>query len=45
LGKALTMPPLVSLNDRQDLETGLNGIQLTTCPGAVGRHALELGAD
>jgi hypothetical protein len=43
-GKALTMPPLVSLNGRQNLETGLNGIQLTTSPGAVGQHALELGA-
>lgn len=44
-GKALTMPPLVSLNDRQNLETGLNGIQLTTSPEAVGQHALELGAE
>ena len=44
-GKALTMPPLVSLNDRQNLETGLNGIQLTTSPRAVGQHALELGAE
>jgi hypothetical protein len=44
-GKALTMPPLVSLNDRQNLETGLNGIQLTTSPEAVGQHALELQAE
>jgi hypothetical protein len=44
-GKALTMPPLVSLNDRQNLETGLNGIKLTTSPEAVGQHALELGAE
>jgi hypothetical protein len=44
-GKALTMPPLVSLNDRQNLETGQNGIKLTTSPKAVGQHALELKAD
>jgi hypothetical protein len=44
-GKALTMPPLVSLNDRQNLETGLNGIQLTTSPEAVGQHTLELQAE
>jgi hypothetical protein len=44
-GKALTMPPLVTLNGRQSLETGLNGIQLTTSPEAVGQHALELGAE
>jgi hypothetical protein len=44
-GKALTMPPLVGLNNRQNLETGLNGIQLTTSPEAVGQHALELQAE
>jgi hypothetical protein len=44
-GRALTMPPLVSLNDRQNLETGQNGIQLTTSPDAVGQHALELKAE
>lgn len=44
-GTALTKPPLVSLNGRYNLETGQNGIQLTTSPGAVGQHALELGAE
>ena len=44
-GRALTMPPLVSLNNRQSLETGQNGIQLTTSPEAVGQHALELKAE
>jgi hypothetical protein len=44
-GKALTMPPPVGLNGQQNLETGQNGIQLTTSPSAVGQHALELGAE
>ena len=41
-GKALTMPPLVALNSRQDLETGANGVQLTTNSKGIGQHALEL---
>lgn len=44
-GYALTTPPLVSLNGRQNLETGQNGIRLTTSPSAVGQHSLELGAE
>jgi hypothetical protein len=44
-GKALTMPPLVTLNARQNLETGQNGIQLTTSPVAVGQHTLELDSE
>ena len=43
-GKALTMPPFVTLNSPQDLETGQNGIQLTTSPAVVGQHTLELQA-
>jgi hypothetical protein len=44
-GKALTMPPLVVLNARQDLETGANGVQLTTNSKGIGQHTLELGAN
>ena len=44
-GKSLLMPPLVSLNSRQNLETGQNGIQLTTSPAAVGQHTLELSSE
>lgn len=41
-GRALTMPPLLALNAAQNLETGANGIQLTTNTPAVGQHTLEL---
>ncbi len=41
-GKALTMPPLTTLNLEQNLETGANGAQLTTNSRNVGQHTLEL---
>ena len=44
-GKALTMPPLVALNARQNLESGANGVQLTTNSKGIGQHTLELGAN
>ena len=43
-GRALTMPPLLALNAGQNLETGANGVQLTTNSLAVGQHTLELRA-
>lgn len=44
-GKALVTPLPVSLNSRQNLETGQNGIQLATSPVAVGQHTLEMKAE
>lgn len=44
-GRALTMPPLVTLNSRQNLETGANGVQLTTNSRGIGQHTLELGSN
>jgi len=44
-GRALTMSPLVTLNIRQNLETGANGVQLTTNSEEVGQHTLELGSN
>ena len=44
-GKALTMPILVTLNSRQDLESGENGLQLTTNSDGIGQHTLELKAN
>jgi hypothetical protein len=41
-GAALTQPPLNTLNARQDLETGANGVQLTATATRVGQHSLEL---
>jgi hypothetical protein len=41
-GKALTMPILVSLNSRHNLESGANGLQLTTNSKGIGQHTLEL---
>lgn len=41
-GAALTQPPLNTLNARQNLETGANGVQLTATPTRVGQHSLEL---
>ena len=43
-GRAQLLPPLVALNSRQDLESGANGIQLTTNSKAIGQHTLELGS-
>ena len=43
-GRALTMSPLVTLNSRQNLETGANGVQLTTNSKGIGQHTLELGS-
>ena len=44
-GKSLTMPLLVTLNSRQNLENGENGLQLTTNSGGIGQHTLELKTD
>ena len=44
-GKFLTLPPLVVLNDGQNLETGANGVQLTTNSKGIGQHTLELGSN
>jgi len=44
-GRALTDPLPVALNAAQSLETGANGLQLTTNSRKVGQHAPELGAD
>lgn len=41
-GRALTEPPLRALNAGQNLETGANGVQLTTNSAGVGQHTLEL---
>jgi hypothetical protein len=41
-GKSLTLPPLRALNAGQNLEIGVNGVQLTTNSAAVGQHTLEL---
>lgn len=41
-GSGLLQRPLVLLNSRQSLETGANGVQLTTNSDAAGQHALEL---
>lgn len=41
-GRALLLRPLEVLDARQNLETGANGIQLTTNSDAVGQHTLEL---
>lgn len=44
-GLALLMPPLVVLNSEQDLESGVNGLQLTTNSKGIGQQTLELGAN
>ena len=44
-GKALTMPLLKTLNAEQNLESGANGVQLTTNSKNIGQHTLELGAN
>ena len=44
-GKFLTLPPLVVLNDGQNLETGANGVQLTTNSKGIGQQTLELGSN
>lgn len=44
-GWTLLSPPLVALNSRQDLESGANGIQLTTNSKGIGQHTLELGSN
>ena len=41
-GRSLTLPPLRALNAAQNLETGANGVQLTTNSAGVGQHTLEL---
>ena len=41
-GRALTLPPLRGLNSGQNLETGANGVQLTTNSPGVGQHTLEM---
>jgi len=41
-GMALTQPPLQTLNVRQNLSTGANGVQLVGTTTAVGQHTLEL---
>jgi len=41
-GKALTKPLLVTLNSRQNLESGINGVQLTTNSKGIGQHTLQL---
>ena len=41
-GRGLTQAPLEALNARQNLETGANGVQLTTNSAGVGQHTLEL---
>lgn len=44
-GKSLTLPPLVVLNDGQNLETGANGVQLTTNSKGIGQHTLEFSSN
>ena len=44
-GSALTKPLPVTLNARQSLESGQNGIQLTTNSEGIGQHTLELKRD
>ena len=44
-GRALTMSPLVTLNNRQNLESGANGVQLTTNSEGASQHTLELGSN
>lgn len=44
-GRKLLSSPLVVLNSRQDLESGANGIQLTTNSKGIGQHTLELGSN
>jgi hypothetical protein len=41
-GMALTQPLLVTLNARQSLRSGENGLELATSPDGIGQHALEL---
>jgi len=41
-GLALTEPPLKGLNRNQNLESGANGMQLTTNSLGIGQHTLEL---
>jgi hypothetical protein len=41
-GKALTQPLLVSLNTRQSLKSGENGLEQTTSADGIGQHTLEL---
>ena len=41
-GLALIEPPLTALNRNQDLESGANGLQLTTNSIGIGQHTLEL---
>ena len=40
-GRGLTMPPPISLNARQSLETGVHGMQLSGTTTGVGQHTLE----
>ena len=42
-GRGLTLPPLVTLNVMQSVETGANGMQLSGTTTKVGQHTLELG--
>ena len=44
-GQKLLSSPLVVLNSGQDLESGGNGIQLTTNSKGIGQDTLELGSD
>ena len=44
-GWNLLSPPLVVLNSGNDLESGANGIQLTTNSKGIGQHTLELRSD
>ena len=41
-GRGLTLPLLKALNGSQNLETGANGVQLTTNSRGAGQHTLEL---
>jgi len=41
-GRGLTMPLLTTLNARQSLDTGANGMQLSGTTPSVGQHTLEL---
>ena len=44
-GRFLTKPLLVTLNANQNLETGNNGVPLTTNSKGIGQHTLELKTD
>ena len=41
-GRSLTLPLLKTLNSSQNLETGANGVQLTSNSRGAGQHTLEL---